>query len=283
MILGILPVMVWASPATDQDEAVPEAWLHADFLLLGEVHDNVAGHALRFYWLQQLVQQRRVALALEQFDLGSQTLLDEAIQHWKSSRTPVNAVTSKAIAEAAGFNFKGWKWPLYEPVLNLALQSDLPVVAANLSRAQLGAVMRGARPAPPEPVHWSAVQRESLLQEIREGHCNLMPEDQLPAMVMAQRARDFEMAQAMIAIHQRSGLPVVLLAGNGHLRNDLAVPVWLRQGAPQARVISVAILEKGGPQSFNPESVYNNVYWVQPESRPDPCEALRQRLEKKPD
>ncbi len=265
----------------DQDNAVPEAWLQADFLLLGEVHDNAPGHALRLHWLQQLVQQRRVALAFEQFDLESQTLLDEAIQHWKSSHAPADAAASKAIAEAAGFNFKGWKWSLYEPVLKLALQSDLPVVAANLSRAQLGAVMRGSRPAPPEPLRWSTVQRESLLQEVREGHCNLMPEDQLPAMVMAQRARDFEMAQTMIAAHQRSGLPVVLLAGNGHLRNDLAVPVWLQQLAPQARVISVAVLEQGEPQSFDPESVYNSVYWVQPESRPDPCEALRQRLEKK--
>ena len=90
-------------------DTIPAAWLKADFLLLGEVHDNGAGHALRLHWLQQLVQQRKVALVFEQFDLESQSALDQAVQQWHSSGAAADDAASKAIAEAAHFNFKGWK------------------------------------------------------------------------------------------------------------------------------------------------------------------------------
>ena len=278
-MLGIFPTMLWAGPPeTGAQQAIPTAWLEADYLLLGEVHDNAAGHALRLRGLQQLVQQRKVAVVFEQFDRESQAALDQAILQWQSSRTPVDEAAAKRIAEAAGFNFKGWKWPLYAPVLTLALQQGLPMGAANLSRAQMGALMSGGLPAPPEPDRWGEKERAALLQEVREGHCNLMSEAQLPLMAAAQRARDDAMAQAMISMHQRTGLPVVLLAGNGHMRRDLAVPVWLRQRAPQARVFSVAVLEQGVAQSFDPAAVYDAISWVPPEARPDPCIALRQRL-----
>jgi uncharacterized iron-regulated protein len=267
--------------AGERRDDIPAEALGADYLLLGEVHDNSAGHALRLHWLRQLVQQRKVVLVFEQFDLESQSALDRAILQWQASRTPADDAASRTIAEMAAFNFKGWKWPLYAPVVTLALKHGLPVGAANLSRAQMGAVMAGSRPSP-EPEHWGAKERAALLQEVREGHCNLMPEDQLPAMAAAQRARDDEMARAMIAEHQRTGLPVVLLAGNGHLRRDLAVPVWLRQRAPQSRIVSVAILEQGSPQTFEPAAVYDAVSWVPAEDRPDPCVALRKKLSGSP-
>lgn len=284
-ILVVLPCALRAAPSTNNGsslDTIPVAWLEADFLLLGEVHDNSAGHALRLHWLQQLVQQRKVALVFEQFDLESQSALDQAVQQWQSSGAAADDAASKAIAEAAHFNFKGWKWPLYAPVVTLALGHGLPLGAANLSRAQMAALMSGSGPVPPEPDHWGEQQRLNLLQEVREGHCNLVPEAQLPLMAAAQRARDDGMARAMIAMHQRTGLPVVLLAGNGHLRRDLAVPIWLRQRAPQARVVSVAILERDTPQSFDPGVVYDAVAWVPAEARPDPCEALRKRLSGSP-
>ncbi len=283
MMLGAFSTPLWsASPEEGLHEVIPTAGLEADFLLLGEVHDNSSGQALRLHWLQQLVQHRKIALVFEQFDLESQTALDQAILQWQSSQAPADDVASKKIAEAAAFNFKGWKWNLYAPVLTLALKHGLPVGAANLSRAKMGAVMGGSRPAPPEPELWGAKERTALLQEVREGHCNLMPEDQLPAMAAAQRARDDAMAQAMMAMHQRTGLPVVLLAGNGHLRRDLAVPVWLHQWAPQAKIFSVAILEQGTSQSFDPAAVYDAFAWVAPEARTDPCIALRKRLSGQP-
>ena len=79
----------------------------------------------------------------------------------------------------------------------------------------------------------------------------------------------------------------MLIAGNGHVRNDLGVPVYLHApGLPgaQARSISVGFLEasademraEGFPQPLiasNPGFDY--VVVTPPIARPDPCEAFR--------
>ncbi len=250
---------------------LPAAWLKADYLLLGEVHDNKAGHQLRLSWLRQMaVQHGERVLALEQFDLENQWALDQGIR---------KGLPPRQVAENAHFNFHGWQWPLYEPVLQLAMDQKWPVAAANLSRAQMGDLMRGKGAPTPYPESWGADQREAQLKEVREGHCNLMPEDQLPMLASAQRARDRAMAETLVRLHKKTGLPVVLLAGNGHTRKDLGVPAWLRQMDPEAQVISVGTLEKdrvGKDES----RLFDEVYWVNPEPREDPCKVLMKRLKR---
>ena len=295
--LALLLLLPLAAPAFsgatgNGNDPLPKQTLNADYILLGEVHDNTAGLALRFSWLQKLTAQRKVSIALEQLDASNQVALDSAITGWKSAHQNPDANQAHSIAEAAQFDFKGWKWPLYEPVFTLVLAQNIPLAAANLSRSELGHIMSGERSAPDEPIAWNNEQRETLLNEVRVGHCNLMPEHLLPSMVNAQRARDYEMAQTLVALHQRTHGPVVLLAGNGHLRNDLAVPVWLHQMDPHAVVVSVAVLESESQSSEQalptvannhdkePVNAFDVVAYVPEEPRPDPCEALRQRLHK---
>ncbi|MDE2343759.1 MAG: ChaN family lipoprotein [Betaproteobacteria bacterium] len=278
----LMCLATWNALAGTADNPInlpPEAQ-HADYLLLGEVHDNHAGHALRLQWLKELLATRPMALAMEQFDLDNQKALEEALgKAGKSQQKSAPAAELKAVAEAGGFNFRGWHWPFYEPVLALAVEQGVPLYPANLSRKNLGEILSGKQPVPSEPREWSREQRAALLQEVREGHCNLMPEDELPLLAGAQRARDKAMAEALIRLHRETGKPVILLAGNGHLRKDLAVPVWLRQLDPQAKTVSVAVMERGGSaQDHPPQTAFDAVYWVERENRPDPCEALRKRL-----
>lgn len=271
-----------AGVGTPAPELSPEA-LGADYLLLGEVHDNQAGHALRLHWLKELLAQKPRALAMEQFDLDNRRTLETALAQARKATKDGDPAAARAVAEAGGFNFRGWRWPLYEPVVALAMAQDTPLYPANLSRKNLGEILSGQRPPPPEPAQWSPEQRSALLQEVREGHCNLMPETELPLLAGAQRARDKGMAEALVSLHRESGRPVILLAGNGHLRKDLAVPVWLHQLDPKAKIVSVAVLERGGVSGDNPpETSFDAVYWVAPEGRPDPCEALRKRFKQKP-
>ena len=248
----------------------------SDYVLLGEVHDNREGHALRLEWLRELAGKKRWALALEQLDREHQDALDQAIN--QGPRSPDSA---HAVALAGGFNFKGWKWPLYEPVLTLALEQHWHLVATNLSRAQLAEVIRGTRSPSAPPAEWSALQQEALLQEVKEGHCNLLPESQLPQFVAAQQTRDHAMAEAMVAAHHATGLPVILLAGNGHLRKDLAVPVWLHALDPGSKVTTVAVLERNAEGSPDQKNHFDQVIWVNPEERPDPCVQLRKQMEER--
>lgn len=248
----------------------PRDLMHGDYILLGEVHDNPKAHALRLSWLQNLAKQKKIALAFEQFDSEYNGLLEKAQQD-QDSPSEIEAV--------AHFDAKGWNWSFYQPLVQLALQNQWPMGAANLSRLQMRAIMMGTQSPPAAPEHWSLQQQERERQEVRVGHCNLLPEDQLNRFVSAQQARDRHMAEVMVSLHKKTGLPVVLIAGNGHVRKDLAVPVWLSQLDPKSTVSSVAILERHS-QDSDPREYFDEVYWVDEQDRPDPCELLKNRFQK---
>ena len=101
-------------------------------VLLGEVHDNAAQHALRLAAFEDLLARgARPALVMEQFDRDRQADIDRL----RATRTSADA--DALIAAAGG---PGWQWPYYRPFIELALRYGLPIVAANVGReeARLG-------------------------------------------------------------------------------------------------------------------------------------------------
>lgn len=231
----------------------------ARVVILGETHDNPEHHRLQLSALQALAAggERRV-LAMEQLDVEHQAAIDAARMRTKEA---------EAIADAGRFDRKGWDWPRYRPLVQLALERGWPIAAANLSRGEARAIVRepsrsGLPPAPPS-------LREGLEKDIAESHCGTRPEPKvLAGMVEAQRARDARMASVL---KEKS----VLIAGAGHARRDRAVPLYL----PGADVITIAFTEVerdkttaqqyfgdfAGPQSFD-------YVWFTPRAeRDDPC------------
>ena len=76
--------------------------------------------------------------------------------------------------------------------------------------------------------------RLPLLAQIRESHCGMLPDDQLPAMLAVQQQRDRRMAERF----RDAPLPAMLVAGSFHARRDLGVPVHLRDlGAEKVQVL----------------------------------------------
>ena len=77
-------------------------------------------------------------------------------------------------------------------------------------------------------------------ENIREGHCGLLPESQIVPMTRIQLARDAAMAQTVT----RALIPgqvVLLIAGNGHVDRALGVPTHLARAAVPPRVASVVL------------------------------------------
>ena len=259
--------------SAQHDAALPPAAFDADLLLIGEVHDNAMQHRMRLAWLEQLAERRRIAIALEQLDAVNQGALDRARAADSAAAARGDPLPQRArrVAEAAGFDFRGWHWEYYQPVLELALRRDLPLVAANLSRAETADVARGRAPAAREPAGWSAGDERVLEDSIRRGHCGLLPETMIAPMAAAQRSRDARLARSVVEAHRVSGLPVVLLAGNGHVRRDIGVPRYLAELAPHARVFGIGLLEAAdaAPAPFDAARV------TAAATREDPCNALR--------
>ena len=100
--------------------------------LLGEVHDNPEGHALRFERIAHIVNTAPLpVIAMEQFDRDKQALLDTAMR---------DCSDAACVIERAGGS--GWDWPLYAPVIDLALRQHVPLVAANVSAQEARDVVR---------------------------------------------------------------------------------------------------------------------------------------------
>lgn len=236
--------------------------------LLGEVHDNELQHRLRTaVFARALAAGWRPALLMEQFDLDRQADLDRARRE-----RPRDA--AHLVALAGG---DGWHWPYYEPVVALALQHGLPLVAANVPRAWASRLVRddydavlgaervrawGLDRAPESP--WQAAQERA----IDAGHCGALPPGLWPGMARGQFARDAAMAHLLQAHGARGAL---LWAGDGHVRRDLGVPRWLERRGIVA--LAVGYLERGTPPVT--AQAYDAVVWTPAATRPDPCAAFK--------
>jgi len=256
-------------------EALARAMQGHRIVLLGEVHDNAVQHALRVAALRQwIVQGARPAIAFEQFDRERQPDIERA-------RRARPADADYLIAQAKGSG--DWRWKSYRPFVALALEYDLPIVAANLSRGEAIRVANQGWPALFDPGTRSTLRLDALPTDFRRqhedaiaiGHCNQLPADALPTLARAQMARDIVMARSIRPYVDRG---VVLLAGNGHVRRDVGVPFWLPPDAARG-AISVGMLERD--DSSVPESATDFDAYVITEraERPDPCKELTKHLQ----
>ena len=264
-----------AAPA--RIEPTPAALAHAmadrRIVLLGEVHDNAAQHALRIAALEKLVASgRRPALAFEQFDRERQPDIDRARR--ERPRDPDYLI-------ATASDDTGWDWRFYRPYVTLALDHDLPIVAANLSRRDAMRVAVEGWPAVFDAASIRELGLQALPAELRReqerataiGHCNLLPPDALLPRARAQIARDIVMARAIGGSGARG---VVLLAGNGHVRRDIGVPAWL---PPEDRrhSVSIGLLEAADDASAPAPGSFDFFALTEAAKRDDPCEELAKR------
>lgn len=235
-------------------------------LMLGEVHDNAAGHAARLDLLRARVDAGlRPALVMEQFDREDQALLDAAAQRCRDADC---LIASAGRAE--------WDWPLYRPLLQFALDRKLPLLAANVSRAEATQAMRGGIAAVLDPATRSRFGLDQPLpadieaeqvSAVMQGHCNLLPEATARKMIGAQLARDVWMAKVLedaLVKHPAA----VLIAGNGHVRRDVGVIRWLPAATAAATEVHGFVEGEAAPGEFD------IVHLVKPQERPDPCEAF---------
>ncbi len=251
---------------------LPAAAPDADYILLGEVHDNLRGHASRLAWLRALPDGPRRAIVFEQFDLGHQA----AITQWREAhRTARGAAAARDLARAGAFAFDHWRYEAYGPVIELALARDWDIRAGNLARADAMRIARDPATAPPPPAGWPDSADAAIEAAVRDGHCGLAPAAMVTAMALAQRSRDAGMADAMRAARADGSAQVILLAGNGHVRRDHGVPAHLRGAQPGARILSIGFVEAGSGAGG---ADFDAVETVAPAERPDPCAQLRERF-----
>ncbi len=226
--------------------------------MLGEIHDNPDHHRLQARLIDALVKKgRRPAVVFEMVPPNLQAELDRYVSEGVSA--------ASGLGKALRWEERGWPdWAIYQPIAEAALSAALPLKAGALGADVQKALAKGE----PSPVYEQTMKNldlarpqkpeaaEAEAQEIKEGHCNLLPDAAVDRMMAMQRALDASLAKAMVSAGAGDG--AVLIAGAGHVRNDWAVSHLIRQNAPNSTVVSVAFIEVD-PQRTMPREYMKTV------------------------
>ena len=253
----------------------------ADFVLLGERHDNRDHHRLQALLIRELqaASARPRAVGFEMIPADRQLPAVEFLQAHPGDAAGLGA--------AVGWPSLGWPdWALYQPIAEVALATGAEIVAADLSDSQKRAVFRdGSRVLQARMVRRTGLDRQlpeplaaSLAQELRDAHCGEVPDAVVEGMYRVQRARDAMMADRLATVGRRAG--GVLIAGNGHVRNDRGVPWYLARIRPDARILSVGLLEVLDEVDSVPVDLPFDYVWFTPRAGDgEPCADVEQLRE----
>ena len=268
------------------EEELVEALVGAQFLLLGEKHDNSDHHRLQNRLLDILVSSgRRPMVAFEMIDIEGQESIDSVV---------AAGGDADAFGVAVDWEHRWGHWELYRPLIATALEHDLRIVGANFPLSSTRALVRGGLDSlDPEVVTALGLDRplddeidEAMRREMMEAHCGHLPESMAGGMVLAQRARDGQMAERLDSEAGDGG--ALLIAGAGHTRNDRGVAHLLGRRRPDDTVISLAFTEvvsdwtdpRDYARSRDAEVLPFDYVWFTPrDNDDDPCAAFRARRE----
>lgn len=243
----------------------------ADVALLGELHDNPWHHKRRAALLEAL--DSPVPVVVEQLPRGSEPA-------WPA--TADDGALLQAL-EHAGFDARGWRWPLHRPLFRRLAARHHAVRGGNLDRDAVRRVVRDGVTALPPNLRTAVVgvplapaALRALEQALQDGHCGQLGARSLPGMVAAQRGRDASMASELLAAlapwRTRGGRgPVVLLAGNGHVRRDHGVPQLLAAQRPDLRLLAIGFAERPASTAPPADAPFDIVWSTPPAVRDDPC------------
>ncbi len=258
------------------EQILAERLRQQDIVLLGELHDNARHHQLRGELIARFARPGTTVVA-EHLPTGAELV--------SATSSSTASATSSAIAlrddlEAAGFDARGWGWPLHQPLFTDILAAGLPLVGGNLPKGFSKQLMTAGdtalsdalagpyRQAPLAPQAQARLDRDLI-----DGHCGQLPAKYIAPMRLVQRAADISMANALL-----TNVPAVLVAGNGHVRRDYGVPQVIEAMAPLLKISAVGFYERGGDRQELIKSLasrYDYVWLTEAAGRSDPCENFK--------
>ena len=234
-----------------------------DVVMIGEIHDNPGHHA---------------AQAAEVARLGPAAIVFEMLTPEQAARvTPALVADRAALESVLGWAESGWPdFAMYHPIFQAAPGARIygAAIPREAARVALGVgvvasfgtgAARFGLTAPLPEAEQAAREAEQMA-----AHCDALPASMLPGMVDLQRMRDANLARAALQALGETGGPVVVIAGNGHVRLDRGAPVALAHAAPNLRLRAIGQAEAG-----RIEGRFSEVWPGDPVDRPDPCAAFR--------
>lgn len=256
------------------------------YLLLGETHDNQVHHQGEVWAIAQLRKQQRTAVVAFEMIAPQQGQIISAKQY------------DSAASLIAGLNHVSDNWEYqkyYGDIFTEVLRAGYAVLPANFDRQEIMNIARkGESELPPKiktlldsnPLPEDQVTASR--KEIEGSHCGMINEQMTAAMMLVQRAKDAQMAQAILANNEVDTR--VLVAGSGHVRNDRGVPFYLPLQGKENNLLVIAWAEvqeeavdaDAYAAYWGAKKLPFDVVWFTPRfNRPDPCAQFRQHMKDK--
>jgi len=252
----------------------------ANVLLLGETHDNPVHHELQLKLLKaRIAAGARPALLMEQLNDDTQPVLDRVLA--SSDREQVLSTVTRLI--------KFTDWQFYRPLLVMAVNNKLPIIAANISTLRLQPVIwKGFAAYDAGDLQrlvvekvWSESRQNYLVNNMGGAHCGKLRDELRDRLTRSQRLRDALMADSAMS---GLGRGVVGIVGSSHARHDVGMPIYFAARAPQAHVFSIGFMEvspqRTDPASYAAQSATGeapyDVIWFTPRVKrgKNPCDEL---------
>lgn len=248
------------------------------YVMIGEKHDNPLHHE----------KQALLVEHLRKTGAKGQLVAEMAEQRHQDALSNASLDDVDQLGKAIEWDKRGWPaWALYQPIFAEALKAGMTLKAGNPDRTTLMQVGKGeALDADSlDDLRWdrdySEAHRNALLDELVDAHCGMMGRDSLAPLANMQKLKDAFMARAMRQGREAKDVSL-LIAGNGHVRKDRGVAMFLD---PSDSIVSVALIEVirgkvdvADYSSFDP-ALYDYVWFTPRLDEIDPCEKFRAQLE----
>jgi uncharacterized iron-regulated protein len=261
--------------------------LDANFVLLGETHDNIEHHRDHGWFINQISQKKPdVAIAME---MVNKKQADEINKNKNGNIDDVINILEQAKV--------GWEYDkYYRPVFSSILKNDLPLYPADLERSTMMKVVRDGKDSTPNELKQllnktplPKTQQEALKKEIEATHCGMIDAAMTKAMMRGQRTRDAAMGNNLYKVSHAGGdksktRPVIMVSGSGHIRKDRGAPMYLKARDPDAKIVAIAWLEvhddATDPEEYikqwhSDTAPFDYVVFSPSANRPDPCEEMK--------
>jgi len=196
---------------------------------VGEVHTDLGSHVLQLQVVQALYQENpELAIGMEMFPRSSQEALDQYIDG--------TIETEREFIKKSGyFNVWGFDYRYYRDIIEFARRNSIPLVGLNIEKAIVSSVFREgstdaldeeqAEALPMERKLDAPGYRQRLASAFSTHEQRQFTPEKMSGFIQAQSIWDESMAEAIVDyLEANPGKRMVIIAGNGHVYKDSAIP-----------------------------------------------------------
>jgi uncharacterized iron-regulated protein len=247
-ILGSLAIwLAWgisiatANNFSPEQQSILQAITPAQVVYLGEKHDSASDHADQLTIIKYLHQRSsQMAIGLEMFQKPSQNVIDQYL---------AGQISEAELVQKTEYQKRwGWPWENYAPLLRLAKEKHIPVIALNTPTEVLRKVAKGGleslQPAdyqyiPPtaEIDKSNLAYRDIIFASYQEHKAQaLATSKEFDRFYTAQLLWDETMAATAAQFRQKhSQTQLIVIAGQGHILYGHGIPSRVARRLPQVR------------------------------------------------